>query len=188
MKDGFGRPRDLDAARAHFRNAPRGRPAVRESVGPGEESVWDYPRPPRVVPATRPVRIEFGGRVIARSDRALRVQETASPPVYYVPREDVLAEVLHPSDLESFCEWKGLAHYVHVVLGRRRSDNAAWFYPHPDRDYAALREHLAFYPGRVDGCFLGDERVRAQEGPFYGGWVTDEIKGPWKGSPGTEGW
>ena len=188
MADDTGLPRDLRAARSFFRTKARGRPRQPEPVGPGQESVWDYPRPPRVLRSDRPVRIEFGGRVIARSERAWKVQETASPPVYYVPRDDVDESALVPSDRHSFCEWKGVAHYVHVEVDGRRSDDAAWFYPQPDRGFEALRDHLAFYPGRVDGCFLGDERVRPQPGPFYGGWVTDEIRGPFKGEPGTEGW
>ncbi len=188
MVDDPARPSDLAAAREHFRNLRRGRPRRVEPVGPGEESVWDYPRPPRLSRATRSVRVELAGRVVARSDRALRVAETASPPVYYVPRDDVDESVLVANEAESFCEWKGLARYHDLRVGERVAERAAWSYPTPDPEYAALRDHLAFYPGRVDACYLGDERVRPQPGPFYGGWVTDEIKGPFKGEPGTEGW
>ncbi len=188
MDDGYGRPPDLDAARARFRGARRERPAHCEPAGPGEESVWDYPRPPRVEAALLPVRVELGGRVLAASTRALRVVETASPPAYYVPPGDVDTSCLEPSPLESFCEWKGLARYHHLRVGSRFARDAAWSYPEPEAGFHALRDHLAFYPGRVDACFLGRERVRPQPGPFYGGWVTGAIKGPFKGEPGTEAW
>ncbi len=155
--------------------------------------MWDYPRPPRLEASRRVVRVVFEGRTIAESGDAFRVLETASPPVYYLPRDAIAPGLLQESDLESFCEWKGVARYHHLQGENRRVENAGWSYPSPDRDFAALRDHIAFYPGRIgggasDGCFLGDERVRPQDGPFYGGWVTDDIKGPFKGSPGTEGW
>jgi len=161
--------------------------------------VWDYPRPPRLEAARRVVRVVFEGKTIAESGEALRVLETASPPVYYLPRDAIASGLLTGSDLESFCEWKGMARYHHLEGETRRVENAGWSYPSPDPTFAALRDYIAFYPGRVgpqgssedpdaDGCFLGDERVRPQEGPFYGGWVTDDIKGPFKGSRGTEGW
>jgi uncharacterized protein (DUF427 family) len=181
-------PDDLAAERARWRALPRRRPARVEPVGPGEESVWDYPRPPRIEPARRRVRVEHAGVVVAASGRALRVCETASPPVYYVPAEDVRTELLEPSEHASFCEWKGVARYFHLRIGGRIAADAAWSYPQPDAGFEALRGHLAFYPGRVDACYLDDERVRPQAGPFYGGWVTHEIKGPFKGDPGTGGW
>lgn len=155
--------------------------------GPGQESVWDYPRPPRVEPAARVVRVACGGVELARSDRALRVCETASPPVYYVPPEDVRREHLEPSRHSSFCEWKGRARYWHVRVGDRRIPDAAWSYPEPDTGFESIRDHLAFYPGRVE-AWLGEERVQPQAGHFYGGWVTSEVVGPFKGEPGTERW
>ncbi|MDJ0786349.1 MAG: DUF427 domain-containing protein [Myxococcota bacterium] len=181
-------PDDLDAERRRWRSFRRGRPAEREPVGPGEESVWDYPRPPRLERARRRVRIEFGGQCIAESTRALRVCETASPPVYYVPAEDVRRELLEESAQQSFCEWKGVARYWTLRVGDAVSVDAAWSYPNPDAPFEALRDHLAFYPGRVEAAWLDDERVRPQAGDFYGGWVTDEIKGPFKGDPGTGHW
>ncbi len=177
-----------EAERRHWRSVRRGRPREVVAPGPGQESVWDYPRPPRVEPATRPVRVELGGVVLAASPRALRVLETASPPVYYVPAEDVRREHLEPSSHQSFCEWKGVARYWSARVGDRFVPEVAWSYPTPDPGFEALRDCIAFYPGRVDACFLGDERVTPQAGSFYGGWVTSAIVGPFKGEPGTEGW
>ncbi len=154
-----------------------------------KESVWEYPRPPRVEPERRRVRIELGGEVVVDSIRALRVLETASPPTIYIPREDVREELLSPADgHHSFCEWKGRAHYLHAEAGGARAEHAAWHYPEPRPGFEALRDHYAFYAGRVDAAYLDDELVRPQGGRFYGGWVTAEIEGPYKGEPGTEGW
>ena len=152
------------------------------------ESAWDYPRPPIVVPCARRVRIEYGGRVVAESARAVRVLETASPPTVYVPGDDVAHELLDPiGGAGTVCEWKGRARYHDVVVGGRRARRAAWEYPDPRPGFELLRDHLAFYPGRV-ACFLDDERVRPQEGSFYGGWITAEIRGPFKGGAGTLAW
>ena len=154
-----------------------------------KESVWDYPRPPRVEPETRRVRIELGGETIADSTRALRVLETASPPTIYVPREDVREEALSDTTgHNTFCEWKGHADYHHVEAGGKRAEHAAWFYVEPRPGFEQLRDHVAFYAGRVDAAYLDDELVTPQGGAFYGGWVTAEIEGPYKGEPGTEGW
>ena len=153
------------------------------------ENVWDYPRPPRVEPLDRHVRIVLGGQTIAESDHALRVLETASPPTIYVPREDVREEVLvEAEDAHTYCEWKGTASYVHAEAGGKRADRVAWFYPDPKPGFEALRGHLAFYPGRVDAAYLDDELVTPQPGAYYGGWITAEIEGPFKGEPGSEGW
>jgi uncharacterized protein (DUF427 family) len=152
------------------------------------ENVWDYPRPPALVPCDRRVRIELGGVLIADSTRALRVLETSHPPTVYVPRADVARGALEPAAGSSFCEWKGLAAYDEVVGGERREARAAWHYPEPSARYAALRDHVAFYPGRMDACRLDEERVRSQPGDFYGGWITDEVSGPFKGGAGTGGW
>lgn len=160
----------------------------RSAPGPGQESVWDYPRPPRVEASTRLVRVEFGGRVVAETRRARRVLETSHPPVFYIPPEDVRGEFLERSPRSSFCEWKGGAIYWTLVVGPRRAIDAAWSYPDPTPAFATIRDHLAFYPSRVDACFVDDERIRAQEGDFYGGWITSEIVGPFKGGPGSRGW
>lgn len=164
------------------------RAARRIAPGPGQESVWDYPRPPRLAPDGRRVRVVLGGETIADTTRAVRVLETSHPPAFYLPRADVRAEALVPARGSTYCEWKGHAGYLDLVGGGVVAARAAWFYPDPVPAFAALRDHIALYPDRVDACFVGDERVRAQEGDFYGGWITDEIVGPFKGAPGTWGW
>ena len=154
-----------------------------------EESVWDYPRPPAVVPCERRVRIRHGDVVVADSTRALRVLETASPPTIYIPADDVRTDLLEEAPgKHTVCEWKGRASYFHLRSGAGMAEHAAWTYPEPREPYAALRNHYAFYAGRVDACFLDDERVTPQGGEFYGGWVTAEVVGPYKGEPGSEGW
>jgi len=142
------------------------------------ESVWDYPRPPAVRRCERTVRIELGGVVIAESGRALRVLETSHPPTLYLPLDDVAAGVLAPAAGSSFCEFKGRAVYFDVAAGGRVAERAAWHYPEPDPAYAALLGHVSFYPGRMDACWLGEERIRAQAGDFYGGWITADLAGP----------
>lgn len=153
-----------------------------------KESVWDYPRPPRVEPVDRPVRVELGGEAIAESARAVRVLETASPPTVYIPPEDVRPGALRPAKGTTFCEWKGTASYLDAIAGKRVRPRAAWTYPDPKPGFEAIRDWIAFYPGRVDAAYLGDERVTPQPGDYYGGWITAEIEGPFKGEPGTEGW
>lgn len=154
-----------------------------------EESVWDYPRPPAIEPCGRRVRVLHGGAVIAESTRALRVLETASPPTIYIPQADVRTDLLEAAPRKhTLCEWKGQASYRHVVAGESVAEHATWTYPNPNRPYATLRDHFAFYPDRADACYLDEERVEPQGGGFYGGWVTSEIVGPYKGKAGTEGW
>jgi len=154
----------------------------------GQESVWDYPRPPVLVPEPREVVVRFGDVEIARSSRALRVLETASPPTVYLPPEDVRGEFIVAAAGSSFCEWKGRAAYGSVRLADgREAASALWRYPTPTPAFAGIAGWWSFYPSRVE-CFLGNERVRPQGGGFYGGWVTDEIVGPWKGEAGTGGW
>jgi uncharacterized protein (DUF427 family) len=162
--------------------------------GPGQESVWDYPRPPRVEASTRLVEVYFGGIRLAETRRSMRVLETSHPPVYYVPPEDVRMELLVASDQRSWCEWKGLASYYHVVaLARpghagRRAENAAWYYPDPTVPYKEIRGAIAFYPGAMDACLVDGEAVVAQPGGFYGGWITRDVVGPFKGEPGSSHW
>lgn len=155
---------------------------------PGTESVWDYPRPPALVPCERRVRIELGGVTVVDSTRALRVLETSHPPTIYIPPGDIAAGCIQPAAGRSFCEWKGVAGYLEVIAGGRHEARAAWTYPEPVPAYAGLRDHVAFYPSRMDACWLGDERVRSQAGDFYGGWITAGLRGPFKGGPGTSGW
>jgi uncharacterized protein (DUF427 family) len=152
------------------------------------ESVWDYPRPPRIEASTRRIRVVLGGVTVAETTRALRVLETSHPPVYYVPPDDVRTEFLRPSRKHTFCEFKGQASYYDLEVGGRVVRGAAWYYPDPSRRYEQLRDHVAFYPGRVDACYVDDEQVQAQSGDFYGGWITGDITGPFKGGPGTTGW
>jgi uncharacterized protein (DUF427 family) len=156
--------------------------------GPGQESVWDYPRPPRVEPVADRVRVLVGGVTIADTHRALRVLETAGAPVYYIPRTDVRADLLARTDGSSFCEWKGSATYWSIDAGGRLVADAAWSYEDPSPGFEAIRGHLAFYAGRVDEAWVGDERAAPQPGGFYGGWMTSRIVGPVKGEPGSRGW
>lgn len=161
--------------------------------GPGQESVWDYPRPPLLEPVGETVRVVFGGREIVRTDRALQVKETSHPPTVYVPPGDVAAGVLRARPETSGCEWKGRAVYFDVVVGGPQTggavaEKAAWAYPAPRAPYAALADHVAFYPAAMDACWIGDDRVEPQPGGFYGGWVTPRVAGPFKGAPGTWGW
>lgn len=183
----FRRPADLPAERRRWRTLRRVRPAQVPAPGPGEESVWDYPRPPRLEALSRRVEVWAGSVRVAGSDRPLRVCETASPPVYYLPRPDVEGARLVPAERESFCEWKGTARYWHVAAPSGRIEHAGWSYPEPDTGFEALADAVAFYPAHL-ACFLDGERVRPQPGGFYGGWVTREILGPFKGEPGTESW
>lgn len=164
-------------------------PAVRRvEPGPGQESVWDYPRPPRVEPSPRLVRIVWAGVEVVSSRRSLRVLETSHPPVHYVPLEDIVPGLLEPSRTTSFCEYKGRASYFDLARNDQRSVDAAWTYEHPAPGYESLARAVAFYPDRVDACFLDGERVVAQPGGFYGGWITSDVVGPFKGPPGTRGW
>jgi uncharacterized protein (DUF427 family) len=156
--------------------------------GPGQESVWDYPRPPRIEDATKHVTVIFNGVTIADTHRAKRVLETSSPPVFYIPPEDIRMDCLRHTNHASFCEWKGNAGYYDITVDGTRTEAAAWQYANPTPDFVAIRNYVAFYPGRVDACFVDDERVQPQAGDFYGGWITRGIVGPFKGEPDTEGW
>jgi len=159
------------------------------NAAPPTESVWSYPRPPAVVGSVERVTIEFGGSVIVDTRRAIRVLETSHPPVYYVPHTDIAPGSLVKVPGTTFCEFKGHASYFDVV-GRngRIARRAAWHFPSPTPDYVALLSHVAFYPGRMTRCTVDDEIVQAQEGDFYGGWITSRVSGPFKGAPGTTGW
>jgi uncharacterized protein (DUF427 family) len=153
------------------------------------ERVWEYPRPPAVVPCEHRVRVELGGEVLVDSPRALRVLETSHPPTVYVPPGDVRGDLLAASGAPStWCEFKGAARYLDANVGGRVVPAVGWTYPDPSPGYEALRDHLAFYPGRVDAAWMGDERVQAQESDFYGGWITADLVGPFKGPPGTLRW
>lgn len=157
----------------------------REKPGPGQESVWDYPRPPLVQPTGRHIEVVFAGTVIADTRRALRVLETSHAPVYYIPREDIRSDVLEPGGRASYCEFKGEARYFRVSVGDRVAEDGAWTYETPSRGYEHLLGHFAFYPQLMDRCRVDGEVATAQPGQFYGGWVTSDIVGPFKGDPGV---
>lgn len=156
--------------------------------GPGQESVWDYPRPPRLEDVSKHIRIVFNKQVIADTNRAKRVLETSHPPVYYIPPEDVKMEYLKPEAHHSFCEFKGRASYYSLQVEGTKISNAGWYYPEPTTPFTSLRNYIAFYPSKMGACYLADEKVQAQEGDFYGGWITQDIVGPFKGGAGTWGW
>ncbi len=156
---------------------------------PKPESVWDYPRPPRLEPSTRSLRIVHGGVQIAQTARSLRILETSHPPVYYIPQADIAMHLLRPSARRgSFCEFKGTAAYWSLDLAGKTVADVAWSYANPSPGYAVLKDHLAFYATRVDECTVDGERVQPQPGDFYGGWITSHVAGPFKGAPGTMGW
>jgi uncharacterized protein (DUF427 family) len=153
------------------------------------ESVWDYPRPPAVVPSSEHVVIELDGETVVDTRASLRVLETSHPPVYYVPIDSVAAGVLEPVPGGTWCEFKGAASYFDVVgPSGRVLPRAAWHYPRPTAGFEVLAGHVAFYPGRMDRCTVDGETVVAQEGDFYGGWITSRVTGPFKGGAGTRGW
>jgi uncharacterized protein (DUF427 family) len=160
----------------------------RIEAGPGQESVWDYPRPPRLERTDALVRVEHAGAVVAETRAAWRVLETSQPPAFYLPADDVAQDLLRPTTHHSFCEWKGQASYVDVVVGDVVAVQAGWRYPSPTPAFAEIRDHLAFYPQRVDACWVDDEQVEANEGSFYGGWITSKVVGPFKGGAGTASW
>ncbi len=181
-------PDDLEAEQAKWRAFPRQRPADIVSPGPGQESVWDYPRPPRVEPVAKRLRVEFGGMVLGETSKGLRVLETSSPPVYYFPPADIVATALVQTNHSTFCEWKGVAQYWSIQILDRIANQCAWSYPDPSPGYEIIQHYVAFYPSLMGACYVGDELVTSQPGDFYGGWITPNITGPFKGDPGTESW
>lgn len=152
------------------------------------ESVWDYPRPPRIEPTRRHLQVLLAGATIADTTRAWRILETSHPPVYYFPPEDVELQYLVKSSRQTFCEWKGAAIYYSINFEGRIVENAVWSYPNPAAGYQAIQHHFAFYPQKMDACYVDGELVRPQPGLFYGGWITSDLIGPFKGEPGSEGW
>ncbi len=156
--------------------------------GPGQESVWDYPRPPALRRCDKRVRIVLGGETIADTTAALCALETSHPPTYYLPPADIAMELLHATTGSSFCEWKGIASYYDIEHAGEVYRKVAWTYHEPTPRYAELAHHVAFYPQVMDACYVGDEKVRPQPGQFYGGWITSDLAGPFKGEPGSAGW
>ena len=180
-------PTWLEAARAHWNWRGQTRPPFAVTPGPGQVSVWDFPRPPRLVSDSREVVIRWGGAEVARTRQAVLVLETAHPPSFYIPWSDVNRALLQASQGSSFCEWKGPASYWSLLSEERRLPNVAWSYPKPLAGAEALADCVAFYPANLD-CTVGGEKVAPQPGGFYGGWITPELVGPFKGDAGTQGW
>lgn len=163
------------------------RPAFAIEPRAGQESVWDYPRPPVCVADPRDIIVRLGESIIAKSTESIRVLETASPPTFYIPRKNINFELLSKTPGSSFCEWKGAATYWSLNANGRTIKDIGWSYESPSKRFASIQGCLSFYPARLQ-CTVDGERVRPQPGGFYGGWVTDEIIGPYKGEPGTSGW
>ena len=180
-------PKALLRARERWKYTGAKRPDFATAPGPDQESVWDYPRPPRMERDSRLVTVRYADISIAETRRAIRILETASPPTFYVPREDVRVECLERSERRTICEWKGHAVYWSLRLGETFLEDVAWSYPEPFDGYESLVDYFSFYPARLD-CTVDGERVRPQASGFYGGWVTGELVGPFKGEPGTEDW
>jgi len=177
----------LRASREHWRHRGQERPAFATPPEAGQESVWDFPRPPRLAPDTREVVVRWGNVEIARTRHAIRVLETAHPPSFYLPWKDVAREFFVPASGSSFCEWKGPARYWSLVDGDRRLPNVAWSYPEPLAGAEALAECVALYATHLE-CRVAGALVTPQPGKFYGGWITPELVGPFKGEPGSEAW
>lgn len=180
-------PTWLAQAREQWAWRGQQRPPFAVVPGPGQVSVWDFPRPPRLAPDAREVVVHWGPREVARTRRAVRVLETSHPPSFYLPWEDVDRSLLQPAGGGSFCEWKGPARYWSLVHGAERLERVAWSYPQPLAGAEALADCVAFYPADL-ACTVGGEPVTPQPGGFYGGWITPELTGPFKGGPDSNGW
>ena len=159
-----------------------------DPVLPGQESVWSYPRPAVAQPCERRIQIVHRAITIAATRRSVRTLETSHPPSYYIPPADVMMPLLTASDRRSFCEWKGDAVYFHVTIAGVTLRDVAWSYPNPSRDFLGLKDHIAFYAGPFEGCFVDGERVTPQPGAFYGGWISSQVAGPFKGGAGSTFW
>jgi uncharacterized protein (DUF427 family) len=179
---------DREQEKTYRRGVKRELPTNIVIPGPGRESVWDYPRPPVVEPVSARLRVEFAGITLAETTNGMRLLETSNPPVYYFPVDDVRTEFLTLMAHHTLCEWEGGASYWTVSVRGREQEAVAWSYEEPDEGFQVLRGRFAFYAGRVDACFAGDERVIPQPGDYYGGWVTKNIVGPFKGELGSERW
>lgn len=160
----------------------------RVEPGPGQESVWDYPRPPRVEPSSERIVLVLGGEVIVDTTESLRVLETSHPPAYYLPCTAFADGSLVPAAGSSFCEFKGSAKYLTVRGGDAAAERSAWYYPNPSPGFEQLVDHVAVYPAAMDSVTVDGETVLPQAGGFYGGWITSRVVGPFKGEPGTMGW
>jgi uncharacterized protein (DUF427 family) len=159
----------------------------REQPRPGQESVWDYPRPPRLEPSAKTLVVSLAGQEIAKTSKAYRLLETSHPPTWYLPPNSVRQELLIATPKRSFCEWKGEACYWSVRVGNLTREDAVWSYALPQANFNEIRDYFAFYAGLFD-CYVNGERVGPQPGGFYGGWITNDLAGPFKGIPGSSGW
>lgn len=180
-------PEWLERARSKWTHTGGQRPDFADTPGPGQESVWDYPRPPALVSDAREVAVRSGEVELAKTRCAVRILETASPPTFYIPPADVQTEHLRRAEGSSQCEWKGAAQYWSLRNAPDQTPPVAWSYPSPFPEFLGIRGYLAFYPGRVE-CTVDGEAVTSQPGGFYGGWITSKIVGPWKGGPDSGGW
>jgi uncharacterized protein (DUF427 family) len=157
-------------------------------IGPGQESVWDYPRPPRLEPTAKRIQVIFNGVTVVDTTAAYRVLETSHPPVYYIPPSDIKMQYMSQTNRSSFCEWKGRAGYYTLTVAGKTAVNVAWYYPTPTKGFEPITNYVAFYPDPMDACYVAGELVTPQPGQFYGGWITGDVVGPFKGEPGTMGW
>ncbi|MGB3692195.1 MAG: DUF427 domain-containing protein [Spirulinaceae cyanobacterium] len=155
---------------------------------PGQESVWDYPRPATLEDTHKQIKVIFNDLVLAETQRGKRVLETSHPPVYYIPPEDIQQEYLQETPRKTWCEWKGYCRYYHVSVGKKHSQYAAWSYFEPTPNFVSIQGYFGFYAHLMDACYVEGELVKPQPGNFYGGWITNDIVGPFKGKPGTMGW
>ncbi len=155
---------------------------------PGQESVWDYPRPACWEDTSKHIKVIFNDTIVAETRQAKRVLETSHPPSYYIPPEDVKFEYLIETPRKTFCEWKGSASYYKVSVGEKEANNAVWSFLKPTPNFLAIKGYCCFYVRLMDACYVDDELVTPQPGEFYGGWITKDIVGPFKGEPGTMGW
>lgn len=155
---------------------------------PGQESVWDYPRPPRLEPVNKRIQIIFNGETIVDTERAMRVLETSHPPTYYIPPDDIQQQYLIPSNRSTFCEWKGQGSYYSVKVGDKTAVDVAWYYSNPTPNFSPMQNYVAFYAAPMDACYVDGEKVTPQPGQFYGGWITSDVVGPFKGEAGSWGW
>lgn len=156
--------------------------------GPNQESVWNYPRPPRIETTDKHIEIVFNQVLIVDTRRAYRLLETSHPPNYYIPLADVKADYLIPSTRTSFCEWKGQARYYTLKVGEQQATDVAWYYPDITPAYKEIEGYVSFYPGPMDACYVNGEKVQPQPGSFYAGWITQDVVGPFKGDAGSWGW
>jgi len=156
--------------------------------GPQQESVWDYPRPPRLEDVPVAIRIQFNGVEIANTTHAKRVLETSHPPCYYIPPGDIQTKFLTPVDRKTYCEWKGTGSYYTLKVGDKEAKNVAWYYDDPTPEFQGIKNYVAFYLGPMDAGYVGEEKATPQPGGYYGGWITSKVVGPFKGERGTEFW